>query len=55
MFQSTSPFDFDRFLEEVLELVTVVHNRRLTALATEEGVNMALFMMHPEKLQDLIV
>lgn len=52
-FQSTSPSDFDSFLEEVPALVTDSQNRWLVAPATEEEVRMALFMMHPEKLRHM--
>lgn len=49
LFHSTSPSDFDGFLEEVPELVTMDQNRKLTALAMEEEVRVTLFMIYPEK------
>ncbi|XP_056862248.1 uncharacterized protein LOC108858352 [Raphanus sativus] len=49
LFKSTSPADFEGFLAEIPESVTSEQNRRLTALATEEEVRKALFLMHPEK------
>ncbi|XP_056847407.1 uncharacterized protein LOC130498081 [Raphanus sativus] len=49
LFKSTSPSDFDGFLEEIPASVTMDQNRKLTAVATEKEVRVALFMMHPEK------
>ena len=49
LFQSTSPSEFDIFLEEVSNLVTTTQNSRLMAMASEEEVRSALFMMHPKK------
>ncbi|XP_056842959.1 uncharacterized protein LOC130495566 [Raphanus sativus] len=49
LFQTTSPTEFDGFLEEVSSSITPQMNQRLIRLATEEEVRQALFMMHPEK------
>ena len=49
LFHSTSPSEFNSFLEEVPQLVTAAQNNRLTALASEEEVRTAQFMMHPGK------
>lgn len=49
LFHTTSPTEFDGFLEEVTPSITPQMNQRLSRLATEEEVRQALFMMHPEK------
>lgn len=49
LFLSTVPTDFENFLSEIPVSITEQMNNRLTALATEEEVRRALFMMHPEK------
>ena len=49
LFHTSSPEDFDRFLEEVPTSITDSQNRILMVEATEEEVKTALFMMHPEK------
>jgi len=52
VFSTSSPADPEVFLEEVPTLVTDAQNLRLMAMATEEEVRAALFMMHPEKAPD---
>ncbi|KAF8105858.1 hypothetical protein N665_0153s0019 [Sinapis alba] len=49
LFSSTSPSEFDNFLEDLPVRITHQMNQRLLRLATEEEVRIALFMMHPEK------
>ena len=49
LFQTTSPTEFDDFLDEINPTITPQMNQRLVRLATEEEVRQALFMMHPEK------
>ena len=49
LFHTSSPEDFDSFLEEVPSSITDGQNWKLMAEATEEEVKAALFMMHPEK------
>ena len=49
LFHTSSPEDFDNFLEEVPTSITDYKNRKLMAEATEEEVKAALFMMHTEK------
>ena len=49
LFHTSSPEDFNSFLEEVPTSITEDQNRNLMAEATEEEVKALLFMMHPEK------
>ena len=49
LFQTTSPTEFEGFLEEIIPTITPQMNQRLIRLATEEEVRQTLFMMHPEK------
>lgn len=49
LFKSSSPAEFDDFLEEIPSLVTEDQNVMLLARESEEEVRKALFMMHPEK------
>ena len=49
LFSTTSPTDYDEFLNAVPTLITEDQNRTLTSWASEEEVRSALFMMHPEK------
>ena len=62
LFHSSSPSEFDSFLDEVPQLATEAHNIRqtalvsaeahnirLTALVSEEEVRTALFMIHSKK------
>ena len=48
-FATTSPSGYDEFLKEIPTLITEDQNRSLTSWASEEEVQSALFMMHPEK------
>lgn len=50
LFQSTSPSNFEGFLDEISTSITAEQNRRLMAVASEEEVREAVFMMHPEKI-----
>ena len=49
LFSTTSPTEFDDFLDEITPSITHQTNQRLLRMATEEEVRQALFMMHPEK------
>ncbi|KAF8105323.1 hypothetical protein N665_0158s0012 [Sinapis alba] len=49
LFKTTSPTDFEGFLEEVIPSITPQMNQRLLRNATEDEVHRALFMMHPRK------
>ncbi|XP_056850846.1 uncharacterized protein LOC130500139 [Raphanus sativus] len=49
LFNTTSPTDFEGFLEEIRPGITPQMNQRLLRQASEEEVRTALFMMHPEK------
>lgn len=49
MFHTSSPDEFDSFLEEVHSSITEIQNIQLMAKATEAEVKTALFMMRPEK------
>ncbi|XP_056858277.1 uncharacterized protein LOC130507599, partial [Raphanus sativus] len=49
LFTTTSPSEFDNFLEEITPTITYPMNQMLIKMATEEEVRQALFMMHPEK------
>ncbi|XP_048605496.1 uncharacterized protein LOC125583011 [Brassica napus] len=49
LFTSTTPTEFDSFLEEIGTSITPQMNHMLLRVATEEEVRQALFMMHPEK------
>lgn len=49
MFTSIAPSEIEEVLSEVPSLVTDQMNGMLTALATEDEVRKALFMMHQEK------
>lgn len=49
LFQTTSPTEFDGFLDEIIPFITPQMNQRLLRLATEDEVGQALLMMHPEK------
>ena len=49
LFHTSSPDEFDNFLEEVLSSITEFQNIQLMAKATEAEVKTSLFMMHPEK------
>ena len=49
LFSTTSPSEFDSFLNEITSSITSQMNQRLLRTATEEEVRQALFMMHPEK------
>ncbi|KAF8108232.1 hypothetical protein N665_0113s0021 [Sinapis alba] len=49
IFNSTSPSDFDGFLEEIPSTITPAMNQRFLRSATEEEVWQNLFMMYPEK------
>ena len=49
LFRTTSPTEFDGFLEEVVPSISPQMNQLLLRIATEEEVRQALFMMHPEK------
>lgn len=49
LFQTTSPSEFDAFLDEIGSITTPQMNQRLIRLATEDEVRHALFMMQPEK------
>lgn len=49
LFHSTSPSNFEDFLGEVPTSITMDQNRRLMAIATEQEVRDAVFMMQPEK------
>ncbi|CAN6984511.1 unnamed protein product [Brassica oleracea var. botrytis] len=50
LFHSSSPSEFDIFLEEVPILVTAAQNAILMARASEEEeVRTAVLVMHPEK------
>lgn len=49
LFSTTSPSDFDSFLDEVTPSITSQMNQRLLRIATEDEVKQALLMMHPEK------
>ena len=53
LFSTTSPSDFEGFLEEIVPSITPQMNNGLLRLATEEEVRQALFMMHPEKAPGL--
>lgn len=50
LFSSTSPSDFEGFLDEIQSSITHQMNQRLLRPATENDVRIALFMMHPEKV-----
>ena len=49
LFSTTSPTEFDSFLEEIAPSISPQMNQILLRIATEEEVRQALFMMHPEK------
>lgn len=49
LFQTTSPSEFEGFLDEIIPTITPQMNQRLLRLATEDEVRQALLMMHPEK------
>ena len=49
LFSSTNPTEFDGFLGEIGLSISPQMNQKLLRLATEEEVQQALFMMHPEK------
>lgn len=49
LFKTTSPSEFEDFLDEIPYQITPQMNQRLLRLATEEEVRQAFFMMHPEK------
>lgn len=49
LFQTTSPSEFEGFLDEIPNTITLQMNQRLLRLATENEVRQALFMMHLEK------
>ena len=46
LFHTSSPEEFDSFLEEVPTSITEMQNTKLMAKATEEEVKTTLFMMH---------
>ena len=48
-FRSTTPSEFESFLEEIPLSITLEMNQRLICNASEEEVRQALFMMHLEK------
>ena len=48
-FSTTTPTEFDSFLEEIVPSISPQMNQILLRIATEEEVRQALFMMHPEK------
>lgn len=50
LFSTTSPVEFDNFLDEITPTISSQMNKKLLRLATEEEVRHALFMMHPEKV-----
>ncbi|KAF8089989.1 hypothetical protein N665_0492s0001 [Sinapis alba] len=49
LFETTSPSEFEGFLSEISPTITAQMNQRLVRVATEDEVQQALFMMHPEK------
>ena len=49
LFSSTTPTEFDSFLEEIVPSISPQMNQILLRIATEDEVRQALFMMHPEK------
>ena len=49
LFSTTSPSEFEGFLEKIVPSITPQMNNGLLRLATEEEVRQTLFMMHPEK------
>lgn len=49
LFTSTTPSNFEEALGDFSPSIMVQNNEMLTALATEEEVRSALFMMNPEK------
>ena len=49
LFTTTSPSDFENFLEEIITSITPQMNNGLLRPATEEEVRQALFLMHPVK------
>ena len=49
LFSTTTPTEFDGFLEEIVSSISPQMNQVLLRIATEEEVRQALFMMHPEK------
>lgn len=49
LFSTTSPSDFDGFLEEITPCITSHMNQTLLRIATEDEVQQSLFIMHPEK------
>ena len=53
LFSTTGPTEFDSFLEEIVPSISPQMNQVLLRLATEEEVQQALFMMHPEKAPGL--
>ena len=52
LFSTTTPTDFDNFLEEIVLSISPQMNQVLFRIATEEEIRQALFMMHPEKAPD---
>ena len=52
LFTTTSPSEFDSFLTEITPGITLQMNQRLLRIETEDEVQQALFMMHPEKAPD---
>ena len=49
LFCSTTPTEFDSFLEEIVPSISPQMNQKLLRIATWDDVREALFMMHPEK------
>ena len=49
LFCTTSPTEFEGFLEDITPCITQQMDQRLIRPATEEEIYQALFMMHPEK------
>lgn len=49
LFSTTSPLEFESFLEEITPSITIRMNQMMLRVATEDEVRHALFMMHPEK------
>lgn len=49
LFSTTSPLEFESFLEEITPSITIRMNQMMLRVATEDEVSQALFMMHPEK------